>query len=163
MDSALAVVADNYQTGRVSIDAILASLSSRHIRWGGELGAAVGDHLRGSDSLLEVRHVRDVEQAHRLPRSARQRMLGREIADCSYDGFDLLVELDGRLHLAADRRWRDMRRDNRSTLRGEATLRYGFFDVSEQACAVAVQVLSVLRARGFTGPVRACHPDCPVR
>lgn len=162
-DSALAVVADSCQTGRVSLDDVLASLSSRKVRWGRELKAASSSYLQGSDSLLEIRYVRDVERAHGLPRSTRQRVTGQEIADCSYDGFDLLVELDGRVHLAAHRRWRDLRRDNRSTLRGEATLRYGFVDVSEEPCAVAVQVLGVLRSRGYTGPVRSCGPRCPVR
>jgi very-short-patch-repair endonuclease len=75
----------------------------------------------------------------------------------------VLVELDGRIHLEAIRRWRDMRRDNRSTLRAEATLRYGFIDVRQQPCEVAVQVLAVLRSRGFTGRVRACGRGCPVR
>jgi hypothetical protein len=73
----------------------------------------------------------------------------------------VLVELDGRVHLRTDQRWRHMRRDNRSTLRGEATLRYGFVDVSEQPCEVALQVL--LRLNGFAGEVKACRPDCPVR
>lgn len=74
-----------------------------------------------------------------------------------------MVELDGRAHLEASRRWRDMRRDNRSTLRGEATLRYGYLDVTEQPCDVAAQVLLALRARGFTGRVQRCRPGCPVQ
>lgn len=162
-EAALAIVADSCQTGRVRLDDVLLRLASRRVRWGTELKAAAGSYLRGSDSLLEILYVRDVELAHRLPRSTRQRAAGHELADCSYDDFKVLVELDGRIHLEAIRRWRDMRRDNRSTLRGEATLRYGFIDVRQQPCEVAVQVLAVLRSRGFTGRVRACRPGCPVR
>ncbi len=161
-DSALAVVADSCQSGRVSLDDVLATLRCRQIRWGRELTAATS-YLRGSDSLLEVRYVRDVERAHGLPRSTRQRVAGNDVADCSYDDFDVLVELDGRIHLATTRRWRDMRRDNRSALRGEATLRYGFLDVSEEPCAVTMQVLTVLRSRGFIGVVHRCRPGCPVQ
>ena len=163
LDSALAVVADSCQTGRVSLDDVLATLRCRHIRWGHAVTVAADSYVRGSDSLLEIRYVRDVERAHGLPRSTRQRVAGNDVADCSYDGFDVLVELDGRIHLVSRRRWRDMRRDNRSTLRGEATLRYGFLDVSEEPCAVALQVLTVLRSRGFAGPVHPCRPGCPVR
>lgn len=163
LDSALAVVADSCQTRRVSLDEVLLALEIRQVRWKRELRAAAGSYLHGSDSLLEIRYVRDVEAAHHLPRSTRQRVAGEDIADCSYDDFRVLVELDGRTHLGSGRRFRDMRRDNRSTLRGEATLRYGFVDVSQEACGVAVQVLGVLRARGFCGAVRACGPGCPVR
>lgn len=66
LDSALAVVADSCQTRRVRLDDVVAALGDRRVRWGRELKAAVR-HLDGSDSLLEVRYVRNVESAHRLP------------------------------------------------------------------------------------------------
>jgi hypothetical protein len=50
--------------------------------------------------------------------------VGGEFTDVYYDGFGLLVELDGRLHLVPRQRWRDLDRDNRATLRAEATLPY---------------------------------------
>ncbi len=159
---ALALVADSCQSRRVSLDDILTASHSRPHRWGAELRAMAGDTLRGSDSILEVMYVRDVELRHRLPTSTRQRSLGQDIADCSYDDFGILVELDGRLHLVADRRWRDMAKDNRSALRGELTLRYGWFDVHQNACGVALQVTRVLRQRGFRGHVRPCRVACPV-
>ena len=45
-----------------------------------------------------------------------------------------------------------MARDNRSALRSETTLRYGWADVTGRRCAVARQVASLLRDRGWTGP-----------
>jgi hypothetical protein len=74
----------------------------------------------------------------------------------------VLIELDGRLHLLTARRWRDMAKDNRATLRGEATLRYGWLDVDSQACQVALQVLGLLVMRGYRGGAHPCRLDCPV-
>lgn len=163
LDSAIAVVADSCQTGRVRVDEVVAASSSRLHRWGAELRMmAEASSLDGSHSLLEVLYIRDVERRHRLPSSTRQRRSLRDIADCSYDGFGVVVELDGRLHLIAARRWRDMAKDNRSALRGELTLRYGWLDVRHDSCEVAAQVILVLRQRGFRGRVRPCRAACPV-
>jgi very-short-patch-repair endonuclease len=161
LDDAYAVVADSCQTGQLSIRDLDAALGTRRVRWGADLRRALAS-LRGSDSLLEVRYVRDVERAHGLPRSARQRRIGDDISDCSYDGYGVLIELDGRLHLLTARRWRDMAKDNRATLRGEATLRYGWLDVDSQACQVALQVLGLLVMRGYRGGAHPCRLDCPV-
>jgi very-short-patch-repair endonuclease len=162
LDGALALVAHACQTGQVSVVEIEAALASRSVRWGAQLRRAITTVLAGSDSLLEVRYVRDVEGRHGLPRSTRQRRTGEDISDCAYEDFGVLIELDGRLHLLTGRRWRDMAKDNRATLRGEATLRYSWYDVDTRACQVAVQVLSLLRLRGYDGSSHPCGPGCPV-
>jgi len=76
-----------------------------------------------------------------------------------YDPFRLVVELDGRVGHEGMGRFRDMRRDNGSTVAGDATLRYGWADVVGRRCQVAGQVGSVLTARGWTGRLRRC-PQC---
>jgi very-short-patch-repair endonuclease len=162
LDDAYALTADSCQAGQVSAADISRALSVRRVRWGRELRRALGSTLDGSDSLLEVRYVRDVERRHGLPRSTRQRRTGNDIADCAYERYGVLVELDGRLHLLTTRRWRDLSKDNRATLRGEATLRYGWLDVDTRACLVALQVLDLLTLRGYDGPSRPCGPGCPV-
>ncbi len=161
LDQAIAVVADSCQTRRVGLDEVQAASLLRRHRWGVQV-KAMGDLLRGSDSLLEVLYIRDVERRHRLPTSTRQRRLGQDVSDCAYDEFNVLVELDGRVHLAANRWWRDMAKDNRSALRGELTLRYGWLDVRYQPCEVAAQVLVVLHLRGYRGTMRPCRAGCPV-
>jgi len=161
-DQALGLVADCCQTGRVQLADVVMALAHRPTRWGSLVTGAAMTTLPGSDSLLEVKYVRNVERRHLLPSGGRQRHLGSDVSDCTYDDFGVTIELDGRLHLIAGRRWRDMRKDNRSALRGELTLRYGWYDVHNRPCEMAAQVVAVLRRRGFTGAVRRCSPGCPV-
>lgn len=161
-DEALALVADCCQSGRVQLADVVEVLVLRPTRWGRLVRDAATSTLPGSDSLLEVKYARDVEGRHHLPSSRRQLRVECDVSDCMYDDFDVTIELDGRLHLGADRRWRDMRKDNRSALRGELTLRYGWYDVDSRPCIVAAQVVAVLRRQGFTGVVRRCKPGCLV-
>jgi len=86
-----------------------------------------------------------------------------EYTDAAYPPYDLVVELDGRFHFAPRQRWRDLDRDNRAALRSEVTLRYGWLDVVGRPCAVAVQVLQVMRRKDPSLTARRCGPDCPVR
>jgi hypothetical protein len=74
-----------------------------------------------------------------------------------YDGYTLLVELDGRLGHEGAGRFRDLRRDNDFALRSLITLRYGWWDVVERPCEVAWQVATVLRSRGWEGVPTRCH------
>ena len=109
----------------------------------------------GVRSPLKLRYLRKVERPHQLPEAGRQiRRRGSEV-DVYYEEFDLLVELDGRLGHADMGRFRDMRRDNRATTDGLATLRYGHTDVFGLPCEVAFEVGANLVRRGWhTGPVR---------
>ncbi|TWD74747.1 hypothetical protein FB561_6178 [Kribbella amoyensis] len=163
LDSAAAVIAEACQSGRVDPSAILRALETRpRLRHRRALRPVLRDVADGSHSLLELRYLRDVERRHGLPRGTRQRAVDGEFTDVYYDGFALLVELDGRLHLVPRQRWRDLDRDNRATLRAEATLRYGWFDVTNRACEAAVQVLEVLRRTQPTLNASPCSPRCPV-
>jgi hypothetical protein len=163
LDQAAAVIAEACQSGRVGIHDLLAALAQRpRLRHRAELRPIIAEVAAGSHSLLELRYARDVERRHGLPRGQRQRSVDDEFTDVYYAGFNLNVELDGRLHLVPEQRWRDLDRDNRATLRTEATLRYGWFDVMNRACAAAAQVLQVLRRKDPALPATACSPTCPL-
>lgn len=81
-----------------------------------------------------------------------------------HDGYDTHVELDGRLgHDRAVERWRDMARDNASTLTGRRVLRFDWWAVFGAPCALADQVGAVLRLGGWAGQVRhstSCAGRC---
>jgi very-short-patch-repair endonuclease len=160
--TALALVADACRLGLTTRDRLARDLERRPTsRHRAALQEAVADAGRGAHSLLELRYLRDVERAHGLPRGTRQRPTASTRQDVHYEGRATTVELDGRRgHEDETARWRDMRRDNASVLRGEATLRYGWADVGTRPCAVATQVAAVLVARGWTGAARRC-PRCP--
>ena len=163
LDQAAAVIAEACQSGRVDVADILSSLADRpRLRHRGSLRPIIADVVAGSHSLLEIRYARDVERRHGLPRGQRQRSVDGEFTDVHYRGFHLNVELDGRLHLVPVQRWRDLDRDNRATLRTEATLRYGWFDITNRACDAAVQVLQVLRRTQPLLAAAPCSPTCPV-
>lgn len=157
------MIAEACQSGRVGAEDILSSLADRpRLRHRGSLRPIIADVVAGSHSLLEIRYARDVERRHRLPARQRQRSVDGEFTDVHYAGSGLNVELDGRLHLVPHQRWRDLERDNRATLRTEATLRYGWFDVTNRACDAAVQVLRMLRRTNPHLDARPCTPTCPV-
>ncbi|WP_329002497.1 hypothetical protein OHA18_05125 [Kribbella sp. NBC_00709] len=163
-DQAAAMIAEACQSGRVSPADIASALAGRpRLRHRQVLGPILSDVAAGSHSLLELRYLRDVERRHGLPTGVRQRAIDGEFTDVFYAGFELVIELDGRFHLVPHRRWRDLERDNRATLRAEATLRYGWSDVTGRPCEAAVQVLRVLRRTHPGLRAKACGPSCPVR
>ena len=164
VDQAAAVIAEACQSGRVGPADIARALAERpRLRHRRLLRPILADVAAGSHSLLELRYLRDVERRHALPTGIRQRAVDNEFTDVFYAGFELVVELDGRLHLAPRQRWRDLARDNRATLRAESTLRYGWFDVTSRPCEAAAQVLQVLRRTQPTLTAKACCSSCPVR
>lgn len=119
----------------------------------------VAEVAAGVESYLEHLYAGDVERAHRLPRGDRQTS-SLDLPyqrDVKYRRYALLVELDGRVGHEDEGWFRDMNRDNRHALRGELTLRYGYFDVSGRACAVAFQVYSALVQRGYGEPFARCR------
>ncbi|WP_165554042.1 hypothetical protein [Kribbella capetownensis] len=164
LDGAAAVIAEACQSGRVAPAEIVRAMAGRpRLRHRRSLRPIIEDVAAGSHSLLELRYLRDVERKHALPTGQRQRAVDREFTDVFYAGFELVVELDGQLHLVPRQRWRDLDRDNRATLRTESTLRYGWFDVTGRPCEAAVQVLQVLRRRTPALAAKRCGPTCPVR
>jgi hypothetical protein len=163
-DDAAALVAEACQSGRIGPGDILHALDGRgRLRHRSVLRPIFADVAAGSHSLLELRYLRAVERQHGLPTGIRQRQVDREFTDVAYPGHGLVVELDGRFHLAPQRRWRDLDRDNRAALRAEATLRYGWLDITTRPCEAAVQVLRILRRRTPGLPAHPCsRRPCPL-
>lgn len=156
------LVTDSVQKGLTTPDRLQTLLrsrpSQRHRRLISGMLAEVAD---GVKSFLELSFLRDVEWPHGLPRGRRQ---GSPpglpyYRDVDYEGFALLVELDGRIGHEGEGRFRDMNRDNRHALRDEVTLRFGYYDVSARPCPVAFQVYLALTKRGYLEPFRRC-PRC---
>lgn len=169
-DAAVAAVADACQQRRTTPSRLVEALGSMtRLPRRRLLEEVLADVAAGAYSALERRYLRDVERAHGLPKGRRQR---REVADgggravfrdVSYDEWDVLVELDGRLgHEQATDRWRDLSRDLAAAVSGRLSLRAGWGQAL-QPCRLALVVAAVLRARGWRGAPIACGPGCPVR
>ena len=141
-----------------------ASARSR-LRWRADLDEIIPRAAGGAHSVLEYRYDRDVEQAHGLPSAGRQVWFvkpdgSRGRRDRYYEKYRLIIELDGRrYHLDEGR---DQRRDNHAIAAGDATLRYGWDDVTRHACASAAQVHAVLARRGYSGPLLPCSATCGI-
>jgi hypothetical protein len=117
----------------------------------------------GAESPLELNYLREVERPHGLPAGTRQHRSRGTVRDVHYKQFGTVVELDGARGHQGRGRHRDMRRDNHSTRAGEATLRYGWWDVVESPCLVAAEVAVVLQLRGWSGLIRLCPACEPMR
>lgn len=140
------------QKGHTTPDRLRRLLAGRSRQRHRELiEGMLAEVVAGVESYLEHLYDHDVERAHKLPRGDRQTSSGDlpYRSDVRYRRFATLVELDGRIGHEDEGRFRDMDRDNRHALRAEVTLRYGYFDVSERACAVAFQVYRALVQRGY--------------
>lgn len=122
----------------------------------------LADVATGAETPLELRYLRDVERPHGLPQADRQDPSRSFRRDVVYRRYRLVVELDGRLGHQGMGRFRDMWRDNLTTVDGERTLRYGFGDVAQRFCLVGFQVGTVLQQQGWSGQLLRC-PRCPVR
>ncbi len=165
-DNAAALVLDACRQRRTTPQRLLAELARmQQLPRHGLLVHVLRDAADGIQSFLELFYLRKVERAHGLPAARRQvRVAGEDgvvYRDTEYD-YDLIVELDGRTgHDDARSRWRDMTRDNAALMAAKATLRFGYQIVSDP-CGAAVQVATVLRARGWPGLPTACGPECPI-
>ncbi len=161
LDAWVELLSTGARTGVFSPTSVRLRLDARR-RWH-PLPAhrAVLDDLAGIESTLEFAYLRDVERAHGLPVGRRQASLvAGTRSDVSYDEYDTLIELDGRLGHEGPGAFRDMRRDNAHAMTGVFTLRYGSVDIRGRPCAVAAQVVARLRSQGWAGPGRRC-PRCP--
>lgn len=116
------------------------------------------DTDEGAMSVLENMWLRDVERAHGLPRGERQTRSRAGVRDVRYGR--LLVELDGRLGHVGRGAFRDMWRDNVHLLHGELTMRFGFHDVDQRACASAAMVAAALRQQGMVLDPISCSRGC---
>jgi Transcriptional regulator, AbiEi antitoxin len=135
------------------------------IRWRAQLTEMLTPDAAGFHSVLERRYHHNVELPHGLTGAQRQARFRsgqhNEYRDALYGAYRTAIELDGDATHAADTKWWDVRRDNAAAADGIATLRYGWFDVTQTPCRVAAEVARVLAARGFTG-ARPCSAGCPV-
>ncbi|SEF08306.1 type IV toxin-antitoxin system AbiEi family antitoxin domain-containing protein [Jiangella alba] len=143
-----------------------ALMRRKKIRWRAMVEAMLVDVAEGAQSPLELRHLRAVERAHRLPAGVRQRRRAGERViwvDVDYERYHTRVELDGRVGHDGEGRFRDRRRDNAGTVRGAWTLRYGHTEVFGEPCRVAQEQARVLRDRGWTGRPKRCGSTCAIR
>ncbi|MDT0166445.1 type IV toxin-antitoxin system AbiEi family antitoxin domain-containing protein [Actinotalea sp. AC32] len=167
-DEAVAVITSAVRA-HIGPDDVLRALDARPRRVKGDLVRALLDAaVDGTESALEHRYRRDVEERHGLPRSQRQRwaVLGGRWTrgDVLYVEEGVRVELDGELAHPGGRTDADTWRDNSALLRrAELTLRYRWSHVAGTPCATAAQVASALTARGWRGALRRCGPECAAR
>ena len=153
----VALLTDACRSKAVTAEEILKAMGRRKRQRHRQLVKDVlADVVGGVESILEHKYLVRVERAHGLPRGRRQvKARARRCPDLSrtssYDEFDTVVELDGRLGHEGSGRHRDRRRDNAGTVQRKATLRYGHADLTEP-CEAAPEVATVLR-RPTAGPV----------
>jgi hypothetical protein len=163
-DASLGLVADALRGGATTPDRLRAALvRCPKTRWRKVVMEALPDLRRGAQSTLELRDA-SMRRRHGLPMGTRQvRRLhdGTEYLDVVIAEWRLHVELDGRLgHDRAREIWRDMKRDNRSELARLRHLRYGWADMIDRSCWVAIEQAVILRQQGWLGRFNSC-PDCP--
>ncbi|MBM7787870.1 PDDEXK family nuclease [Tenggerimyces flavus] len=156
------------QRRRTTPERLALTLDSRKkIRWRDLMQAILADVSDGAETPLEIAYVRRVESSHGLPRAHRQRhrrVGGKsQWIDAEYEAFGLIVELDGRVGHVEDGAFRDRQRDNVSTLRRRSTLRYGWTEVYDSPCAVAAEIIDILRRNGWSDDPKACGPTCQLR
>ena len=164
-DDVISLLAQSCQRRLTAPFLLSATLETRaKMRWRSEISLALQDVADGVNSVLEYRYLRDVERAHGLPAGERQAhavLRRRSIyRDVRYRRYRVVVELDGQASHPDEQRWRDNRRDNAAAADGLFTLRYGWADVTEQACETAFEVGAVLGKQGWTGTLRRCGPRC---
>lgn len=165
--NAVAVLADACQEGRTTPTRLRSTLLSRgRLRHRQTLLTVLDDVSEGALSAFERRYLTQVERGHLLPRAQRQVRVvmrgGVTYRDVEYADFATVVELDGRLaHAGERRRWDDLDRDIESAIRGELTVRLGWLHVLEP-CRTAGQLVRLLRARGWVGSPAPCRPGCPL-
>lgn len=156
-DELIAIVGQAFSGGFTTPGRVLDTMSHRTRQAQRQLiGALCGD-LRGVDSPLELRFVKDVQRPHALPVPKRQvcSVVGRY--DNLFPEQGVAVELDG-VTFHRGRLAYDMRRDNASLVQlGYVTLRYGWRDIVDRPCAVAAEIARVLNQRGWTGSLASCH------
>lgn len=166
-DSAVAVLADACQSRRTNPERLL-----RRLQLMGKLPRrsllveVLDDVASGALSTLERRYLRKVERRHGLPPATRQlrEATGQGVVfrDAFHPDHAFLVELDGRLgHEWNADRWSDLDRDVASAEEQRLTIRVGWKQVLDP-CRLALSVVRILRARGWTGSAHPCSETCPV-
>lgn len=128
----------------------------------------VDDLASGTHSVLEHGYLTKVERAHGLPpgrrQSPRNGASGVQFRDIEYEGYALVVELDGALGHDS---WRDQARDADRSLDdlaafGAVTARLRFHQVFDTPCHTAVRVGRILTRNGWSGTMKSCGQTCPM-
>lgn len=126
----------------------------------------VDDLATGTHSVLEHGYLTKVERAHGLPMERRQSprtgASGGQFRDIEYEGYALVVELDGALGHDS---WRDQARDADRTLDdlaelGAVTARLRFHQVFDTPCQTAARVGRILTRNGWSGTPQSCGQTC---
>jgi hypothetical protein len=163
-DAALGLVADALRWPLTTPDTIRDALLAKPCTpWRKVILEALPDLRAGARSALELRDAK-MRKAHQLPQGTRQFTRlgdGTEHLDVLIEEFRTHVELDGRLgHDRGREVWRDMRRDNRSEVARLRHLRYGWSDLFDRSCEVAIEQAVILRQQGWQGEFKRCR-SCP--
>lgn len=120
------------------------------------------DLAAGALSPLELRYLWDVERAHGLPGAVRQGSPSHTFrCDAWYEGFNLIVELDGRAYHRGVALGVDLERDTRHQAQGVTTIRFTWEQVTRYPCHVAARVAGALRAGGWAGQAACCQKCRP--
>lgn len=168
LDDAIACVTGGFAKRKVSEGRLREIATARKkLRWRGDLDEIIRAGAGGAHSVLEYRYDHDVEQAHGLPKAAKQVRYtkpdgSRGYRDRYYEQYKLIVELDGKQYHPAERRGHDQDRDNDAAATVGSTLRYGWVDVTGKRCESARQLHTALTSRGYAGPLKPCSPVCAV-
>ncbi len=166
LDDVIACVTAAFARDLTSEERLRREAATRkRLRWRADLSEIIPTAADGAHSILEYRYDRDVERAHGLPPGRKQVAFTKSDGrrgrrDRYYEQYGLIIELDGRRYHPTERRHLDQARDNDATATGASTLRYGWDDVTRNACATAAQVHAALAERRYTGPLKPCSPSC---
>jgi hypothetical protein len=165
-DAALGMVGDSFRNRLSSPEKLRLVLTPlTQTRWRKVVLEALPDMSAGAQSPLELRDAK-LRRQHGLPAGRRQASRladGTEYLDVLIEEWGLHVEVDGRFgHDATRERWRDMRRDNRSERLRLRELRYGWGDMVDRPCDVAIEQAVILREQGWAGRFKRCVA-CPPR
>lgn len=160
-DEITRLIADALSSRKTTAQRLATALTRRgRIPHRALLRDVLGDVAEGVHSPLERRFQVAVVRPHGLPVGHLQASSGRNRHDVRHPEFALIVELDGRQYHQGGARYDDMNRDAAATLRGERTLRFGWWHTSrEQACATASWVALALQQGGWSGEMSRC-PRC---
>jgi putative AbiEi antitoxin of type IV toxin-antitoxin system len=168
VDDVIAYVTSGFAKRKVSEGRLRQIAAARKkLRWRGDLDEIIRAGAGGAHSVLEYRYDHDVEQAHGLPKAAKQVRFtkpdgSRGYRDRYYEKYKLIVELDGKRYHPPEHRGHDQDRDNDAAATVGSTLRYGWVDVTSKRCDSARQLHAALTGRGYAGPLKPCSPVCAV-
>lgn len=166
--AAIGLLADACQSRRTTAARLLEGLVARQrVPRRAWLIGVLDDIANGTCSALEHAHLSNVERPHGLPRGQRQarepsgsRLMFRDVR---YRQQGVLVELDGRLfHDSAQQHDADLERDLDVVLEQRVTVRLGWGQCTDRACATAARLARLLQSRGWQGEPRSCGQDCVI-